>query len=272
MERLSARSIQQAELNILLEFQKWCNKYDLKFYLCGGTMLGAARHKGFIPWDDDIDVCMPRPDYEKLIKINKDLNGINGRFQIVCDELGNFDFPFMKILDTKTVCNMDYTIKTNYDHLWIDVLPVDGLPDNMSDVDHLYNKVSFYRRLLSLCLAKAGKGSTKFKAISKVFLVPFAKLIGKKRLLEKINDLASLNKYETSKNVGILTWGLYKSNELMKKEDFEKKDVVVFEGHKFSVMSCWRSYLENLYGDYMKLPPVEKRKVHNMIAYYVDNE
>jgi len=261
---LSNQELKEKELNILLYFQKFCQKHNLHFYLSGGTLLGAIRHHGFIPWDDDIDVCMPREDYDRLIGI---YSNNDQKYCLRSEELGNFTAPFAKIVDTSTWIDSQFTLDDNNSQLWIDIFPVDGLPESLEEVKDIYKKCNFYRRIFLITDAKLGEGKSAFHKYSKYILKPLSLLYGKKRCVEKIEQIAQKYQYNQCKYVGAITWGLYGAGERMLKSEFEKQVMVEFEGHKFPAFSCWDSYLHGLYGDYMKLPPVEKRQTHDMKVY-----
>lgn len=255
--------MKKIELEMLKELDDFCKKNNLRYYLAGGTLLGAIRHKGFIPWDDDIDVCMPRKDYNFLIK--KFIN--NKNIKLKSNLLNNFDRPYSRLVAVNTIIEFEFSKSENNKHLWIDILPVDGLPESLEDVKKIYKKCDFYRRILALTDAKLGKGETTFRKYSKYILKPLAKFYGKERCIKTIEQIASVNLYGNSKYVGIVTCGLYGIGERMLKAEFEKSVEVEFEGYKFPAFSCWDSYLTGLYGDYMQLPPVEKRKTHNITVY-----
>ena len=270
MRKLQTDDIKKIELNILMFFDNFCRKNDLKYYLSGGTLLGAIRHKGFIPWDDDIDVCMPRNDYEKLIQIFPE--EYENRYILKSIQRENFVFPFVKLIDKNTKIFSKYNNSCVDSNLWIDILPVDGLPKDNEELRRLYKSVDFYRKLLMLNFANIGQGSTKLKRFLKPIAIFFAKIIGVDRCLTKMEKIAKTYDYDKSDYVGAITWGLYGMGERMKKSEFEKTIYVDFEEHKFPTFSCWDSYLKGLYGNYMKLPPVEKRKTHDIEAYYIGDE
>ena len=261
---LTLDQIKQCELDILTTIDKICESYGLKLYLAGGTALGAVRHKGFIPWDDDIDVCLPRPDYEKLNSLLKDSEILPPYYHAVSLENSTYNMPFMKVVDTRTSCSFDFLEEGDANGLWIDILPVDGLPDDEKAIRKIYKKAGTLRRIAALGSAKTGAGKTKAKTLLKYVLVPAAKAIRSEFISNEIRKIATANKYELSKKVGIITWGLYGPAEAMEKSQFEIPKEVSFEGHTFNVASCIDSYLHNLYGDYMKLPPEDKRKTHDM--------
>ncbi len=267
--KLTNQEIKQIELNILKDFDVFCQQHGLRYYLAGGTILGAIRHKGFIPWDDDIDVCMPRKDYLDFVDC---FDGYNKYLEVKSNLKRNFSAPFSKIVDIRTKIDSKYIKNDTNTNLWIDIFPVDGLPEKWNEVKSIYRQCTCYRKGLLLADAKLGEGSTLFRKYSKYLLKPLAQIYGKQRCIDKIEKIAAQYPYEESQYVGIVTWGLYGAGERMLKAEFEKAVEVEFEGHKFPAFSCWDSYLTGLYGDYMQLPPVEKRKTHNMEAYLIDTK
>ena len=264
MRKITLSEIKKIQLDMLNYYVCFCKQNNLSYSLAGGTLLGAIRHRGFIPWDDDIDVCMPRKDYEFLVK---NFYCAKNNLEVRCNLLNNFDLPFAKIIDLGTIIDSKFDESEANKHLWIDIFPVDGLPGNLREVEEIYNKCDFYRKVLMLSNAKLGAGTTIFRKYSKYILKPLAKLYGRKRCVEKIESIARQNQYSNSEYVGVVTWGLLGTGQRMLKSEFEKSVEVEFEGYKFAAFSCWDSYLKGMYGDYMKLPPKEQRKTHNMIVY-----
>ena len=259
--KLTRREIQLRELDILSQVGAFCKEQGLTYYLAGGTLLGAVRHRGFIPWDDDIDICMPRPDYEKFVRTFS----AGGTLQVMSSSLGNWTPPFAKVMDMST--EVRATFDVNEKHLWIDIFPIDGLPADVHEVERIYKKCDFYRRLFGIGGARLGEGKTTFRKYMKYILKPLARAYGIERLARNIEAIARRHPYESSEYVGAVTWGLYGVGERMKKAEYEKSVLVEFEGHRFPAMSCWDSYLTGIYGDYMTPPPPEKQKTHDMVVY-----
>lgn len=267
-KRLSLDEIKKTELNILLEFQKICDANDLTFYLCGGSLLGAIRHKGFIPWDDDIDICMARPEYNRLARMVREKKlEMPDWMDIVCYENRTSRFPFIKVLDKRTVVLNEYFKSMDYDSIWIDLLPVDGMPDSDLETAALYKDMFRFRKLVQLKYVRPFRAKSFTKAITKPFLFLFANIINTDRYNEKLVSEATAHAFETSANVGIVTEGLYGVKEAIPREAYLKSIEVEFEGHTFKATSYWHEYLTNLFGEYMILPPEDKRKTHDMKAY-----
>ena len=259
---LSLAEIKELELQMLSVFSEFCETHNLTYYLCGGTLLGAIRHKGFIPWDDDIDVCMPRADYDKFIKLYSQLD--DNIYSVRSNQLHNFSAPFAKLVDTRTDVSRVYSDSDRTKHLWIDIFPVDGLPHSIEEVANIYKRCNRYRSILKLTDCIPGEGKSKLKAYLKYILKPMANLYGQKRCVNNIEAVAAEHPYEASTYVGIVTNGLYGVGERMLKSDFEQSVMVEFEGKEYPTFSCWDSYLSGIYGDYMTLPPEEKRVTHDL--------
>lgn len=259
---LSLDEIKSLELQMLSIFSEFCEAYGLTYYLCGGTLLGAIRHKGFIPWDDDIDVCMPRDDYNKFVDLYSQSG--NHIYEVKSNRLHNFSGPFAKLVDIRTDVSRVYSDSDRTKHLWIDIFPVDGLPESLEEVASIYKRCNRYRSILKLTDCILGEGKSKFKAYCKYLLKPLANIYGKNRCINSIEAIASKNSYGASNYVGIVTNGLYGVGERMLKSDFEIPTMVEFEGKQYPTFSCWDVYLSGIYGDYMRLPPEEKRITHEL--------
>lgn len=264
MELLSNADIKKVLLNILIDLQEACKKNNICFYLVGGSLLGAIRHQGFIPWDDDVDIGLKRPDYDRLQELSKKDDFLPPYLKLISHEKGNSQYPFMKIIDTRYSMEQGYIKEGDVTSIWIDILPTDGLPNDDRKIKTIYKKAALYREILMLNFAKAGEGRSKLKALLKPLIIPFAKMIGVNRANKLLDNLSRSTPYEKADKVGCIMWGLYGSRECMNRLEFEKPVEVKFEGHVFNAPSCWDSYLSNLYGDYMKMPPKEKQVTHEL--------
>ncbi|MBN1040024.1 LicD family protein [Clostridium botulinum] len=266
---LSLDEIQKIEFNILKKFANVCEENNLRYYLCGGTLLGAIRHKGFIPWDDDIDILMPRPDFIKFQELSKKF--VMGNDLKVCSSyLGNLNDPFCKIFNVKTIMEKEYA-QDNFDnHIWIDIFPMDGLPMSEKKVKRIFSKVAIARaaiRTIKVKIEISDKISkTKGKAVMKKILQPIFRLIGCKPIVKYIDNLSQKYNFDDSFYVGGIAFG-YGIQEKMVKKEYIQAIKVEFEGELFNAPRCWNTYLKNLYGDYMQLPPKEQQVAHVMKAW-----
>ena len=132
--RLTLTEIKQVELGILDYIVDICNKYNLIYYLSYGTLIGAIRHKGFIPWDDDIDISMPRDDYEKFLKITSS-GQINSKYKCLVPLVDGYYYEFAKVIDTSTIVE-DVSVQSTENGVWVDIFPLDGLKKS-DKISHL---------------------------------------------------------------------------------------------------------------------------------------
>lgn len=263
---LSIEEIHERELTMMKIFINLCNENNLRYYMAGGTLLGAVRHKGFIPWDDDIDLLMPRPDYDRLQQIISS-QPLMPRYSFNSSDLGNLNDPMCKIFDLDTRVDKKY-IDDSYDrYLWIDIFPMDGLPDDDAEICRIYRKVLAARKRLRFVKAKNGTGANRLKAVVKPVLKPFAKLIwGKKRTVRYIERIAKKYLFEESDNVAGIVFG-YGPQESCPRKEYVNGVLMDFGDCKAMAPGCYEHYLTSLFGDYMELPPEDKRQVHFMKIY-----
>ena len=261
MDNLLLDKLKIIELDILKVFIEICKKYDLKYFLLGGTALGAVRHKGFIPWDDDIDVGMPREDYEKFL--NKVQNELPPHLFLqthITDK--NYPNNFAKIRNCNTtfIETSVQNIKMNHG-VYIDIFPLDGYPDS-----HLLSRM---RNLIDIIISKSITNSLHCEKhrkktplgylnniISFFFFKDYRKAVKTKdKLLKKYA-------YKHSEIIANYcgAWGI---KEVMPKSYFGNGTFGEFEGIKVVLPADYDKYLTSLYGDYMTPPPLEKRVSHH---------
>lgn len=261
-EELNLRDAQMIMLNILKEIEKICTKYNLRYFLDGGTLLGAVRHKGFIPWDDDVDIGMPREDYRKFLKIaQKELPDYLFLQTFETDKYYDIYQVPSKVRDNRTLIfehNVPKNKKMN-NGLFIDVFPYDDLPKSRS-VYKLQRKLSeFILRSYVRLRDKPENLSFKNKITFTIYKIVKGIFTTKNRLkffefLMKWND----------KESPYMTYGLDTiwSEYVHKKDDYYDLIKLEFEGEKFYAPRNYDAVLSRLYGDYMTLPKEEDRVWH----------
>lgn len=257
------RVIQMIGLGLLCAFDEFCKKEGLSYSLAGGTLLGAVRHGGFIPWDDDVDIFMLRPDYEKLIELIKVDPFIGEHLEFIGSYQFNTNLTWIRLTDNRTT--VQHQTSSSINHVWIDILPVDAVPENEEDRRFIEKRLRFWRRLRLFLSARPFTGKTKLRAVIKtpvVFLLN--KLNAKAIVKSKIDKISKAYPYDRACYVAeVVAQGKFLG--WMKKDTFKNSTMLEFEGRSFPVMPDYKFYLESRYGqDYMQLPPEENQCGHKM--------
>ena len=264
--------IHEMEFNILKAFKKYCEEHNLKFFLVGGTLLGAIRHKGFIPWDDDIDIGMLRDDYNKLSRLVKTDPYIDDkkRYKVLIPLEKDYIYPQIKIIDDYTIA-YEKNIKREYaTGLWVDVFPYDYGADTREEAKKLSKKNHFYKKFFQVGIA--GELSLK-KKILRAIAYPFYKLVTKGDYTYWVKKILNVPTSYPTKLVGDVIW-IYDDRDMYPREWFDDENLILmdFEGDKFYVTKYYDEYLTQFYGDYMKLPKEEDRVFHGFECYYTKKE
>lgn len=255
------RKLQLKELDTLVYFKEFCDKNNLLFYLCGGCCIGSLRTGGFIPWDDDIDILMPRDDYEKLYKLWD--NDKHERFKLLrTDEkifTGNI---FTTIVDTETTC-----VKANQAHLDIpfgimmDIFPIDGCPKGKFKRTMQKLNAMIYSLFLAQIVPENHGG---IMALGSKFLLSIVKS-SKAREKKWRNAERRMSKYKISdcEYITELCEGVHSMQPEYPKEWFASAVYREFEGLQMPIPVGYDPYLKKAFGDYMTPPPEDKQKPHH---------
>lgn len=260
-------------VDILREFIEICEKYHLTYFCGGGTAIGAVRHHGIIPWDDDIDVFMPRPDYNRFLALKDKLSST--KYEITTPyDTPNYPMYFSKF------CNRNTTLVEEADTpcvfgLYIDVFPLDGTSDDLAEASRLKEK---FRRLQNKMEAISTRST--FKEYIRLLLKfkEWGRFIRKtygfffrdsyrRSLLRQMDAICALYDYEKAKNV-VVYCGVYGDREIYPKAWVCSAVEFPFEGLKVKLSVGYDKYLRQFFGDYMQLPPVDKRASHHIKAYF----
>lgn len=272
MDGETLRKVQLAQLEILKKFKEICDRHGIRYILSSGTLLGAVRHKGFIPWDDDVDVDMMRGEYEKFLAVAPDELGDGFSLQTwESDKI--FSLPYAKIRMNGTVYRENSVKKEGMAGIFIDVFPYDPLPEDEKLRSRMMFKFNLLRFLIN---EKTGHYEISKTTIKRKLAVAAAKVIvaftSKKKLIKKYERAsekcrrAGGNVYFSHDGAGPI--GSWK----VAKDCFERTAELEFEGEMFSCPEDYDGYLREVYGDYMVLPPVGERENRHGITEVVFKE
>ncbi len=254
--------LQKKLLDMLAWFDMFCRENDLTYYALGGTLLGAVRHQGFIPWDDDIDVGMPREDYIKLEKLMK--NKKYGDYILETQNSSNVDFcyPYTKLYDTST------TLIENYHQplvrgVFLDIFPLDGLGNDYNDGMNWFKKIYKKNALFLTRVAAIRKNRATYKNIAVILsrMIPNF-IIDNVNLRKEIDKMCQKYSLKESTYGGNLlgNWG---EREITPVEIISEPVEYQFENIKIYGFKDYDAYLTQIYGDWRKLPPKEKQVTHH---------
>ena len=264
----------QAILKDMLKFvDRICKEEDIQYFLSGGTLLGAVRHQGFIPWDDDADLMMMRPEFERFLEIAPKY--ATERYAVAhCRTTEGYLMPWIRIWDLHTHVKPSKNVKIGgMKHLFIDIFPIDALPTNPKLSNLFFKWIRVYDAMFR-CSRRSG------------YFYDGERLQWLKRILMKVSSIrtpqswsnamdraAGSGNLKKARYAGVVTVTHYGSRERMPIEVFRGTVPVTFEGESYPAPIGWETYLRGLYGDYMQLPPEDKRySDHNLKVTMVSGE
>lgn len=259
MRNISLKEMQKIELDLLLVFDKLCKAKQLRYYIDGGTLLGAMCYEGFIPWDDDIDLKMPRPDYERFLTLTEELPAhiaVEAPTRKACPHL------FLKLVDTRTVLVEHAGGRVNHTGVYIDILPMDGHPEDGPEYDRHLKLLDRYNDLFHASLdgfSVKKKSSSRAQRL-KGFFYPF--LYTPWRLYKKLTKTAEKFDYDSCSRVGLLIEG-DPIRERFEKSWLEPPIELEFEGYMFPAPPEYRRHMEIFYGAHVTKPEC----YHNLPQY-----
>lgn len=262
MKEMTLQEIQDLQLEMMQKVHEFCVSHNIRYSLGGGTLLGAIRHKGYIPWDDDIDIMMPRPDYERFIRefkgVDSDLTIQNYYTDI------SFHREWTRINNDRTL--LVYALAVG--GVYVEIFPIDGLPDEEKTREYLSYIKSLRTKLWRTVKKKreAVRGNfyiSRLKYYLRQLVFP-----SRKTIIGEYEKLFDSYPFDTAKYAGAII-GVYGMKEHMDADVFKKYILVPFEKYQFYAIADYDAYLKKHYGDYMKLPPKEQQKSeHNFKVYW----
>lgn len=262
MKKLNVEDMKKIQIGILDVVVDFCEKNEIHYWLDSGTLLGAIRHEGYIPWDDDIDIGMLRPDFDRFMNT---FNKNNDRYLFICRELDKkCPYPYGKVLDTETVLYEpdENGIRSSVN---IDVFVYDNAPDDENECKKMYDcrdRYSMLNALQNRMIGTSGGIKTIVKEIGFWVLKYFPEGYFAKKIVDNSKKYAN----QDTRTVGNFT---SVSRIVGEKAIFSSFTKVKFEGKEYSAPKGYKQWLTCFYGDYMQLPPEEKRVSHHMFKAYL---
>ncbi|MBQ2153956.1 MAG: LicD family protein [Oscillospiraceae bacterium] len=259
MKEIPVEELRPIQLGIMDELDAFCRSHDISYMLIGGTLIGAIRHKGYIPWDDDIDIGLLRPDYDRLLV---EFQSASGHVKLLKPEQSpNYHFAFCKAIDTRTIL-----IESDKKHALgvnVDVFPLDSMPDTMEECREHLRHLKRYHNQLIVKYMHLRKGRSPLKnGLILLSRLPL-RLIPDRFLLHRITGLMmQYEKNRSSKYVANLC-GAWGEKEIYTRSDFLHPIDAEFEGRQYRIPDCYDHVLRGVYGDYMQLPPESQRITHH---------
>ncbi len=265
MKELTLQELKEIEFDILKVFDAFCKENNIRYYLAYGTLLGAVRYKKFIPWDDDVDLLIPREDYEKVIKLFKD----DERYRLFAFEKNEgYLFPCAKLCDMTT-----RKVETGYKSgvelgVDIDLFPLDNWNNDFEKARKEAKRIKRYMFCLGLSKLERPDSLNPIKRFIKGLAMAFCKMFGSEYFIKKIIKESNKENQKGSAYVGAKAWCVYGERGIIPAEAFSDSIEIEFEGEKFPAPVGYDEYLTCLYGDYLPEPPKEKQKTHHSFSAY----
>ncbi len=253
MSENANKDMQRIEVDMLLEVDRICKKFKIRYFLVAGTLLGAVRHKGFIPWDDDIDIAMPLKDYIRFCKIaEKELDKEYFLQNYKTDITAMWYTKIRK--NNTTAIQINHKNRMHHQGIWIDIFPLIGVENNEKWLYKLNKKAKRTKKILTkkLGLMEDTEGKIVYKIANKLISLKICRMIF--GIIFK-----HLFKDPESYSYCYYLWSSSKIKARFLTEFFYESCEVEFEGHMFPAPYKWDEYLTTEYGDYMTPPPPEKR-------------
>lgn len=256
MKKLSIKETQDILLSIMIDFDALCRKEHLNYYMIGGTMLGAFRHNGFIPWDDDIDVGMIRSEYEKFIKRS---GGLNKKYEVKNYRVANnCDYVITRIYMPGVYIDNPYNRFSKVDkRLYFDIFPLDYVPDEERRRKEQRDVIEKLKRKMALMDVKAYNHNAVKTAVK--YLVSCVLSIRRQSILTLLDN--EMSKYDNTSHLCSMASQYSYEKQVFDISVYGEPMEYYFEGHKFFGPKGAETYLSQLYGkDFMQLPPIEDRR------------
>lgn len=263
MKEIGPDEIKRIQLDMLKDLHTFCMEHDINYSLAYGTLLGAVRHQGYIPWDDDVDLMMPRADYNRFLKTYG-----NKTYRIVDMSVNpDYGLSYAKVEDARTMMDENVEGGSAYG-VYIDVFPVDNVPDGMSERKIFYRKKSVLNTLFNLKTVRVAKGRSLLKNLVLLMSHMLLSFVSRQYLAHRMSEMAIKFQGEKTSFMGIVAPADSRIEEVIPSCFFDEYIELPFEDVLVMSIKEYDKYLTAAYGDYMQLPPVEKRVTHHAFRAY----
>lgn len=267
MKEIFIDDIRKIQLEIMDFIDTLCREKGIRYSLSGGTLLGAVRHKGYIPWDDDIDIFMLRPDYECFV--SEVMQSGNTRYRILSPFMDDaYYYPFAKLCDSQTQIMERNDCPLHEMGVYVDIFPVDGLPNDKKQRKCYWNRIRILKRLNTMVYQKKAAGENFIKQTFRSVMFVLFRLMRPNCLAKYLNALSTKYDVEKSEFVAVSVFG-YGEKEQLPVSVFSEFGDIPFEQKQYMAIKNYDLYLSSIYGDYMTLPPVEQRQAKHEFRAFV---
>ena len=271
MKKIELNEQKKIMIELLEYFDRICRENNIKYSLIGGSLIGAIRHKGIIPWDDDIDVILSKSEYLKLIQILENMN--DSRYKLLTiNNCRGYNFPFPKLVDKRTFVVEPRLLNQIKEYgIFIDIFSYSNTSNSEKIRIKDFKKIKLLNSMMSRTKLDFKNDGFKqnFLRLNKNIL---SKIIGYRNIIKFLNNI--YNKYNNvDTDYVVSNWPVYNINkEVQKSKNIIEYTDVEFENMKIMIFKNYDEILRTTFGDYMQLPPENQRKAHGLIAYWRDND
>jgi len=255
----TSEELKKIGLDCLLAVHRFCEEHQIMYSLACGTLIGAVRHKGFIPWDDDVDIYMLRDDYNRFLSSFKDDAGIYRAISLETSK--KWRLPYAKVYDSRTMLIEHANTNNSSIGFGIDIFPIDAVPDSYSEWQRYEKQRVFLQRVFAMKKIVWRKGRSLKKNLFLYTMKTLMLPVSMRHFAEYIDCYSQ--KYNTSSTAFLAENCFGTPNNRFERNDFSCTVDLSFENYLLKAMSGYDNYLRAFYGDYMKLPPVEKQITHH---------
>lgn len=272
MRAISANDYQKILLNIFKSFRKYCEENEIRIFLCYGTAIGAVRHQGFIPWDDDIDLYVFRDGFSKLMALARENPYIDDekRYKILMPGKFPCVYPFFKVVDTKTVVYERNIAQKYATGAWIDVFCLSYWAEGQAAAAKQFKKQQFYKKMNKLMIG-GNYRTAKYRRLE-LLAAPVRAVLQLMGMTSEYwcKKMLALDQYQSGTHMGNICWPNSFKQEYYEAAWFADAIDADFEDLTCKIAKDYDAVLTNFYGDYMTIPPENERTRHDPEAYYLN--